>query len=218
MSDVLEVAEVVTERAPVRTLLWSGGVVEIKVSGDAETREVTTREGEELRYLRFQRGIRGGHINCFLHTKNAALRGTRITARVEVWQKELEDGRRFLYLDFRQTRDAVTHRLVVMPGKPDEATIPEGSLGFETPETSMSIRFGCEVQSMGTIILSPVEKKVVPEVSVEYVIDRQLGRLLAADWMIQDENDVTVTLYKIGRDGKLKELVHHRPKKNGKRK
>ncbi len=236
MSNVLEVAEV-SERPSIvvvsRTLLWQGGVVEIKVSANATEFWFITQEGEAIQGLQFSRGVRSGHINCFLHTDEMSLRGKKIVASVAVWKKKLNDGREFLYLDFHQTRAEVTHTLVVMPGKPDAATIPDRGLVFETLDTSTSIRFGSWVRSVGTVILSPVEEKAVPEVDSEPFVkqtppnavrkstgDPKLDEYIDSGWEITKDNGVTATLTKI-KKGKPAEMVYYRPnpkKNNGKRK
>ena len=126
------------KRAPVpvkkRELLWSGGTVEIKVPVDARYGEFKDGKGNTLPFLKFARSVKGGMINFFVHNHKLECRGRKIKAEVQVWRKEFEDGREFLYIDLRPVLQDTpfTHRLVVMSGAPGTWLSQDGAV-FETP-------------------------------------------------------------------------------------
>ena len=134
----LGVAPATSSRVPVpvrkRELLWSDGVIEMKVPADARYGEFKNKkEGDVLPFLKFARSIKGGMINFFVHD-NLKCHEQKIRAEVQVWRKEHEDGRTFLYVDLLPTKAAVTHRLVVVSTMPGMQSVwPKGSMLFETP-------------------------------------------------------------------------------------
>lgn len=97
-----------------RELLWSGGIIEIKIPG-------VCREGafEDIRFIQFARFVKGGVVNLFVHDDNPTQHcGKVITASVQVFCKEYADGRTFLYVDLRPMTKPATHRLTVMDAIP----------------------------------------------------------------------------------------------------
>ena len=120
-----------------RELLWSGGVIQVKVPVESATG--CFKQGEkEIRFLRFARHVKGGVVNFFVHDAGdlELFLGQKITAEVRVYRKDYEDGRKFLYIDLLRVvaPQRVTHRLAVMPGTPGmQVPRPEGSVVFETP-------------------------------------------------------------------------------------
>src|SRR3990167_7062365 len=94
-----------------RELLWSGGIIEIKIPA-------VCREGafEDIKFIQLARFVKGGVVNFFVHNQKPTLYcGKTITASVEVLCKKYADGRAFLYVDLRPITKPATHRLVVEP-------------------------------------------------------------------------------------------------------
>ncbi len=133
LSDASDVPE---QPSPVvkRELLWSGGVIQIKVPATARKMRLQTPSGEVC-YLQFPQLIRGGVVNIHVHAdKLDDYLGKKIITEVCVFRKEHENGRSFLYVDMYPMKDdtQVTNRLAVMQMVPG-TQFTEGALVFETP-------------------------------------------------------------------------------------
>lgn len=117
-----------------RSTIWSNGeVIEIKIPKDA-TPGVYEHGTTKVSYLMFARPLKGGGLNFFLHTSDHSLRGKTIRAEVVLMEKELEDGRRFFYIDLMPLDDATpaTHRLF-FANRGDFGTLPGDWPRFDTP-------------------------------------------------------------------------------------
>jgi hypothetical protein len=87
-----------------RETLHTGSIVRIRVSVDASDGSYPNGD-EEIPFLQFCRSIRGGRVNFFVHTKDFAVRGKKITALASVHKKTLDDGREYLYVDLVPVND-----------------------------------------------------------------------------------------------------------------
>ena len=135
-----------------RKMLWEGGVISIAVPETAEEGEYPSDAGPN-KFVRFAQNVKGGVINFFVHDEEPTrLRGTRITAEVEIWEKTLADGRKFLYIDLDPASQVmpVMHRLAVMSMKKKDVLVQEG---FVTCETPMPL--------VGVIVLAPAASKIL---------------------------------------------------------
>ena len=219
MSSIEVVSETASARVSVpvvsREKIWEGAVVELRVPADAR-KGIYKDEQTEVHYLMFDRNVRGGSVHCFLHG-NLECRGEKITAEVIVMRKTLADGRQYLYLELtivpRSTK--LTHRLSVLPDG------PEPWAGYET-------QFVTPAPLQGIVILTRPDALVVAhgnDAAVHIVApavakvatkngtgDSQLDRLLGAGWQIERKEGSAVFLTKM-RDGKLRRMTHHCPKK-----
>lgn len=142
-----------------RSRLWNHGTIRIKVPDYAKwgTFEDTTTK---LRFLQFAPFIKGGRVNIFVHNATDAMIGKWIVASAELWNKTLEDGRSYLYIDLYPSPGSKdpTHRMFVMSGASNHpsafnAAAPlKGFVLFASPdakidEISGSIRKPCEHDS-----------------------------------------------------------------------
>ncbi|MSR70716.1 hypothetical protein EXS62_01615 [Candidatus Kaiserbacteria bacterium] len=119
-----------------RDLLWSGGVVQLKVPANARTLSAPNPEGGAICYLQFPQVVKGGMVNIHVHTERPDdYVGKKVTAKTEVFVKEHQDGRRFVYIDLKPVADDTepTHRLAVMQMVPGVTRFADGALVFETP-------------------------------------------------------------------------------------
>jgi hypothetical protein len=103
-----------------RKRLWEGGTVSLSVP---VKRFVTHHQlevgGEKLDYIQFGLPVRGGVINVYVHAENAIdYAGKKVVGMLEVWEKEMEGGARFLYLNLRPDPGVVnpTNRLTIVQG------------------------------------------------------------------------------------------------------
>ena len=108
-----------------RALLFDGAGALVKIPVNAEYRDVMTERDGRIRYVRFAHVVRGGVVNFFLHNRDdpRIFRGLSIMVNVEVWEKILSDGRRFLYVDLYPTAEGDgldTHVLKVVQGEVPE--------------------------------------------------------------------------------------------------
>jgi len=118
-------------RTPIksRALIWRGGPIAIKIPEGAK-RGFYSEEGKEsVAFLQFVRYVKGGVVNIYLHNPEESVAGRTIKATAELWQKTLQDGRSFFYVNLKQQPSDVdeTHRLEILPGKCDDPA------AFETP-------------------------------------------------------------------------------------
>jgi hypothetical protein len=223
MSRIDVAAQATSTRAPIavtnRELLWSGGVIEISVPADAAERRYTEME-DDVHYLQFSRNIKGGVVNCFVHTNDTSFLGKKITAEIAVMRKTLVDGRTYLYIDLRpvERTTIITHRLAIVANEPGMWSGNDWVM-FETPSPLR-----------GAIILSAPDAKIVPNSPINQTRrvakppretsasgDPQLDRLLADGWEIASDHGTAVVLSKM-KKGERRTMTHHRPKKNGKSK
>lgn len=185
-----------------RTLLWSGGIVELKIPSTIKTTAIDL-DGRSLSFAQFARNIRGGVVNIFVHTDEpATYAGRRIAGEVEVWKKVLADGRSFIYIDIKPV-DRVpalciaTHRLIVEQ-KLDLSVHPN--------EVVFSVQTPSPLEGIVVIATLKVEKsKVEPQAAK----DSQLDRLITDGWQVVHEDESgNVHLAKGTRS-----ITHHRKKK-----
>lgn len=202
-----------------REMLWTGGIVEMKVPADA-TEGVYNGDGEEIHYLTFDCGVKGGVVKCFVHTDDPSCCGRKIKAEIMVMSKTLADERTYLYVDLRPVMDTVllTHRLAIMPNEPGMWANYE--LRFETPHPLR-----------GAIILAAPDAKIVPKTGKTAIVieqqkqpkvaatgDSQLDRLLDDGWQIDRDDGAAVLLSKEKNDGRRTMTHHRRIAGNSKRK
>lgn len=201
-----------TERVPVasRETLCSGALVDITVDVDAHL-HTCDGGGIERTYLAFARGVKGGHVSCFLHTDDLAYRGQTVLVEAKLMMKTLADGRQYLYLDLfpvEQYDEVPTHRLAVM-SKFGMKPLPHWR-AFQTPSPLFGTVIFAPADARFGLGITPVSEMTRAPLSG----DLQLDRLLADGWKIQNDEGRTVTLVK---DGK-KPLIHHRPAPKTKKK
>lgn len=192
----LAVAQEATSPKPTneatRTLLWSGGVVEMKVFDRAKAGYFG--EGDDrIDFIQFAVGVPGGLVNMFVHsTEYEKYVGKHVIAEATVHRKEFKDGRAFLYVDLLPTDKKPTHWLTARPRK-EGATHSPGAVVFKTPEPLR-----------GEIVIT--------ELNSNSSNDIQLDRYLADGWTISADHPTCVHLTK-GEEEKLRCMVHHKPKK-----
>ena len=121
-----------------RTCLWKSGGALVKIPADAKYGEVVAEDGY-ARFVQFAHNVHGGLVNFFLRNDNPRLFcGGPVTVDVEVWEKVLPDGRRFLYVDLFPTVEGYgcdTHILKVVQGEvPERYRRNSNAVVFETPE------------------------------------------------------------------------------------
>jgi hypothetical protein len=191
-----------------RTTLSLGAVVELVVPSTA--RKGYTQD-ESIPYLQFARTVKGGLINCFVHTDDESLRGMTILAEVKVMQKSFADGREYLYLDYipKNSSNEPTHRLITTDAIKYE--VVEGWQVFKTPQPLR-----------GMIILMPpdgkLQKAALPapvsttRLGNQSTGDSQLDRLITDGWEVESEENGVVNLFKT-KKGKRHEMKHLRKKK-----
>lgn len=129
------------------TVHAGGEVVSMKVPLNAREGLFPSPEGNN-QYLQFAQNVRGGAVNIFVHgTEPARFRGMRVTAKVSVLKKTLEDGRRFLHINLLPVDEPRTHRLAVM--SESDVILEEGFVSFKTPDPLE-----------GKIVLAPLGSKI----------------------------------------------------------
>ena len=154
-----------------RECLWRGGSISIMVPASARPGRFPAPGSRGLspwcaQYAQFTQNVKGGVVNLFVHDENPTLfLGKKIVADAEVWQKELKDGRKYLYVDLRPVAAGTkpTHRLVVMSVKKEELQLQDDFITFQTPEPLV-----------GTIVVAPVGSKVLIKASLAGI--EQLAR------------------------------------------
>lgn len=199
----------------IRTLLWDGATVSMKIPTDAKEGSYPADEDNPPnRFVQFVQNVKGGVVNFFYHGDNPELAcGTRVIANVEIWRKALPDGRQFLYVDLDppvKPDAAITHRIAVMSCKASD--IDGSSLTvFETPEPLQ-----------GVVVVAPVESKIWTKGQLTAVEvkkpeprittgDSQLDRYLRDGWQVDKETITEVHLSKPN-GGELKQIVHKKPR------
>ncbi len=127
-----------------RVLLASGFIVSVKVPTKRNAMTVPTT-GEA--YEQFGSPVKGGYLNFHLYDgKNCQRRGERIWVSAEVYEKTMEDGKKFIYVDLRPT-DA-PHLTYEMKVYQDESLMPE-----VMPEDATV--FACPGEVKGVIAFLP---------------------------------------------------------------
>ena len=120
-----------------RKKVWDGGVVRINVPASAQP--ALYDDGKiQVPYLYFNHSVAGGRVHLHVLLQNAdELRGKSITALATVYEKTIEGGRKFVYVDFTPVSDdtQVTHRFFVM-SYADRLEMPknEGWIRFDLPK------------------------------------------------------------------------------------
>ena len=126
------------------------------VPSTAEEGEYPSDAGPQ-KFVRFAQNVKGGVVNFFVHDDEPTrFLGKKIIAEVEIWEKTLADGRKFLYVDLDLTSIDVifvTHRLAVMSMKKKDVLVQKG---FVTCETSAPL--------VGVIVIAPIESKIIIKV------------------------------------------------------
>lgn len=93
-----------------RTLLKGGFIVSLKAP--AKLNHKTNPHGEA--YDQYGVPVKGGFLNVHIYEMASCQRsGSRLWAEAEVWQKTMEDGEQFMYLDIHPTSQRLTHELKV---------------------------------------------------------------------------------------------------------
>lgn len=199
--DVAETAASTRIPSPVRsrTMLHEGPIVKILVPVNAEARTYE-QDDQFIPYLQFRLGVRGGLMNCFVHTDDESYCGRNVTGRVSLWEKVFSDGRRFLYVDIVPIEGHATHRLAFLPDHPGL----HNRDGWDVFKTAPPIN--------ALVIFAPLDAKMVPENRPAVEDDRQLMRLLEQGWQMKSEDERTVTLFRRLPGADEKTMVHHRPK------
>src|SRR3989344_3129266 len=112
-----------------RKMLWKGGIIGMTVPSTAEEGEYPSDAGPQ-KFVRFAQNVKGGVVNFFVHDDEPTMfLGKKIIAEVEIWEKTLADGRKFLYVDLDLTSIDVifvTHRLAVMSMKKKDVLVQKG--------------------------------------------------------------------------------------------
>jgi hypothetical protein len=191
-----------------RTTLFLGAVVELTVP-------LTARKGctidESIPYLQFARTVKGGLINCFVHTDDESLRGMTILAEVRVMKKSFADGREYLHLDYipKSSANEPTHRLITTHASEYEAV--EGWQVFKTPQPlcGMIILMPPDGKLQKAALPAPVSTTRLGDQSTG---DSQLDRLITDGWTVESDENGVVNLFKI-KKGKPYEMKHLRKKK-----
>jgi hypothetical protein len=133
------------------TLLAEGGIVSMKVPRDAREGMFPSPTSDgDWRYLQFAQGVKGGVVFIYIHcTEPGHLRGIRVTGQVEIIEKTLGDGRRFLHVNILSVNlcKPPTHRLAVM--SESDVILEEGFVSFKTP-----------APLEGMIVLAPLGRKI----------------------------------------------------------
>ena len=135
-----------------RKLLWEGGIISIAVPETAKEGSYPSDAGPQ-KFVKFAHNVKGGVVNFFVHDEEPTrLLGKKITAEVEIWEKTLADGRKFLYVDLDPTSDTmpIMNRISVMSVKKKDVAMQEGFAAFETP-----------APLIGVIVVAPVESKII---------------------------------------------------------
>lgn len=177
------------------------GIVEMRISSDAESAELETSQGA-IKYLRFKRGIKGGDVPCYVHTDDASIVGRNIRACFTLFERTHADKSKHLHLDLRPTESEATHRLFFLTEE-DLRRCAADWPRFATPQVKR-----------GFVVIAPLDAKLKePLVPIrDPGMDAQLERLLKAGWVIKEDRGATVLLSKPNGMGE-KTMVHHRPKK-----
>jgi hypothetical protein len=180
-----------------REVLLDGPIVAVSIprsayAGHYENDQVS------IHYLQFPFAVRGGLVNCYLHTDDETLRGRTVVARATVAKKIFEDGRQFLYIDLKPVdrETEVTHRLAILSYKLALDAYPD----WTVLRTLRPID--------GMIIFAPPDAKIVDAPHV--MNDNQLRRLLVEGWRVAHLSDQVIKLFRMKGDVR-KEMTHHRP-------
>jgi len=92
------------------------GIITIKLPRSAK--EIKTPESESC--LHTKRGVKGGNLNIHARGTLTEMRGKQVTARAELWEKTLKDGRKYYYIDLFPADGPATHKFaVVTPAERD---------------------------------------------------------------------------------------------------
>jgi hypothetical protein len=190
-----------------RTLVWSGGVVEMEIP--KECRSGSYDEGDKkVDFIQFAKkvktqGFRTGRVNVFVRAPNPEqYAGTTIKASVEIYCKEFDEGSKFLHVDLVPTDAVVTHWLTV---EKDSRTYTAPCIeSFRTPAPLDGKIVLTKILSKKTAADKPAAKSVSTG-------DKQLDRLLGQGWTIARDDAKCVHLTK-GEGDNAKTMVHHRTK------
>ncbi|MDP1689634.1 MAG: hypothetical protein Q8L52_00270 [bacterium] len=199
-----------------RQILWSGGVISINVPPSAKEGEYPSAIGPK-KFVKFAQGVKGGVVNFFVHDEDPArFCGKQIIAGIEIWQKTLVDGRKFLYvdLDLAQYAMCIPNRIAVMSVLEKDLVFQDGMVAFETPSPLQGVivvaRADGKILTKGRSAVKAAVAQAVGSTG-----DKQLDRYLADGWVIKSQNDKVVHLTK-EKGGETKRLAHLRPQQQPK--
>jgi hypothetical protein len=121
-----------------RKCIWQGGVVTLNIPAARflAHHALKGEGGESLNYAQYGMALRGGVINVFLHdiVDPMAYAGKKVAGAIEIWEKTMEGGARYLYIDFRPAEgSAITHKVTVVQGLCPDRYKSENFVVFETP-------------------------------------------------------------------------------------
>src|SRR3989344_3999425 len=161
------------------------GVVEMRISNDAQFAELDTPEGT-IKYLRFKRGIKGGDVPCYVHTDDVSMVGRNIRACFTLFERTHADQSKQVHLDLRPTEIEPTHRLFFLTEEDLRRCAAEWPR-FATPQIKR-----------GFVVIAPLDAKLAePSVPLRTPgTDAQLERLLKAGWTIKEDRGASVFLSK----------------------
>ena len=205
-----------------RKILWSGGIIKIKVPAGALKLTYSSPAGD-VRYLQFAYPIKKGQLINLFVLSDIDCRGKDIIAETTVMQKRLSDDRQFLYVDLKPVTEyrEITHRLVVLK---DDATTKPDWIIFDTPPPMNGLvvlippdeKISSPTKKGPAVTVSvPVQNKVPKVVTPVVTGDGQLDRLIAQGWKILEEKSSEVKLWRDKKGGRVT-MTHIRQKKKPK--
>lgn len=122
-------------------------IIEMVVPGSKWVKHIKTRyNNQDLNYLQF-----GSKIHIYLHDELDPLKfvGKKIVAQAEIWEKQMDDGTRYLYVDLMPLKNqstAPTHKMTLVVGPvPDRYRTSH----FEVIDTP--------TKDQGGVVLSPLK-------------------------------------------------------------
>ncbi len=121
-----------------RRSLWDGDLVTILVPERAKV--LSFKQGdEEFSYLAFRLHIHGDDfINVHVRPAGEELIGKKVKGWLSIWEKQLDDGRIYRYIDIdpvigEDLKEPVNRWFRVVPNRPDEVEIREGWMFYNVP-------------------------------------------------------------------------------------
>jgi hypothetical protein len=207
-----------------RTLVWSGGIIEIEIPLELRAGSITTDEGE-ITYLQFPRFVRDkrtsdamGVVNFFVHTTGGAFAncaGEKIVAKMQIWRKNL-GNQSFLYVDLHSVPEGTvpTHQFV---GVMEQRGMERDSIPFATEDC---LFFETPAPLFGVIVVAPLdarkrEKPGQASTTGYAALDRKIHE---DGWFISSQDDKVVNLYKIDASGNRRTDTFYKPQPKTKKK
>jgi hypothetical protein len=183
-----------------RELIWDGGIVEIHIPTRNKTG--TFKGSVEITYLQFPTNVSGGVINMHVHGERPSQwAGRKITARVELWEKQLNNETGYFYIDLHPQKSPATHQMRIESADAD-GKLPDWvnseELVFEPSFPPLKV----------AVVFTPLPP------APQSTGDQQLDRYLADGWLEDRSRSDETTVYLFKMKGEIRrELKHHRPKK-----